>query len=306
MFSHTGFSFFQHSSPSGSCKQKYWLVLKHSFHLKTILLFCMKKPYAFLSGVSVLMIAFLMNACNDHAQFAPNAQIQLLTNLSGTAERPNPVASPGTGSFVGRIDRATRVLNYTVTYSGITPSAGHIHRINAANGNGPVEIPFGNLASPIIGQATLATNSRVDSLINGFYYVNLHTPANPGGEIRGNIRVSGPIRLNAVLSGAAERPNPVNSPGSGQFVGVIDPSTRVLNYTVTYSGITPSAGHLHRINAANGNGPVEIGFPNLASPIIGTSTLTTSSRVDSLLNGFYYVNLHTPANPGGEIRGDIR
>jgi hypothetical protein len=266
----------------------------------------MQKRFTLVAIASVAGLAFLLNACNDHAQFAPNAQVQLVTTLSGSAERPNPVVSPGTGSFVGVVDRTTRVLNYTVTYSGITPTAGHLHRINAANGNGPVEIPFANLASPIIGTATLTTNSRVDSLINGFYYVNLHTPANPGGEIRGNVRVNGPIRLRATLSGAAERPNPVASAGTGQFVGIVDPTTRVLNYTVTYSGLTPSAGHLHRINAANGNGPVEIPFANLASPIIGTSTLTTNSRVDSLFNGFYYVNLHTPAFPGGEIRGDIR
>ena len=183
---------------------------------------------------------------------------------------------------------------------------GHLHRTTLANGNGPVEIPFSSLASPIIGTTTLTTTSRVDSLINGFYYVNLHTPANPGGEIRGNIRVAGQILVRATLSGAAERPTPVVSPGTGSFVGVVDRATRVLSYTVTYSGITPTMGHLHRTTLANGNGPVEIPFSSLASPIIGTTTLTTMGRVDSLLNGFYYVNLHTPANPGGEIRGDIR
>lgn len=266
----------------------------------------MKSLYAVLSMAFAGALGLFVLSCNDHTQFGPNAQVRLVANLSGSAERPNPVVSPGTGTFVGILDRASRVLNYTVTYSGITPTAGHLHRINAANGNGPVEIPFASLGSPIIGTATLTTNSRVDSLLNGFYYVNLHTPANPGGEIRGNVRVDGPIRLTANLSGAFERPTPTPSTATGSFVGIVDPSTRVLNYTVTYSGLTPSAGHLHRINAANGNGPVEIPFAALASPIIGTATLTTSTRVDSLLNGFYYANLHTPAFPGGEIRGDIR
>ena len=195
--------------------------------------------------------------------------------------------------MVGDLDRATRVFSYTVTYSGITPVAGHLHRTTLANGNGPVEFPFASLGSPIIGTATLATNTRVDSLINGFYYVNLHTTAFPGGELRGNIRVDGPIRLDAMLSGAQERPTPVVTSAAGTFVGVVDPATRVLSYTVTYSGLTPVAGHLHRINAANGNGPVEFPFASLPSPIIGTATLATNSRVDSLLNGFYYVNLHT-------------
>ncbi len=260
----------------------------------------------FLSLAAALLLGLALIACNDHRSFPLNAQIALTSTLSGSAELPTPVASNATGTFTGVVDRATRVLSYTVTYSGLTPVAGHLHRINAANGTGPVEIPFSSLASPIIGTTTLATNTRVDSLINGFYYANLHTTAFPGGEIRGNVRVRGAIALKATLSGAAEKPTPVVSSATGTFAGVIDPSTRVLSYTVTYSGLTPVAGHLHRVNAANGTGPVEIPFAALASPIIGTTTLTTSTRVDSLLNGFYYVNLHTTAFPGGEIRGDIK
>nr|WP_245563786.1 CHRD domain-containing protein [Spirosoma luteum] len=124
--------------------------------------------------------------------------------------------------------------------------------------------------------------------------------------MRGNVRVNGPIQLKATMSGAAERPTPNASTATGAFAGVIDPSTRVLSYTVTYSGLTPTMGHLHRINAATGAGPVEIPFPGLASPIIGTTTLTTAGRVDSLLNGYYYANLHTTMFPAGEIRGDIK
>lgn len=268
----------------------------------------MNRTTAFFSLAMLATMSSTLISCNDHATFPQNAQIPLTATLSGSAERPTPVVSPGTGTFTGVIDRATRVLSYTVTYSGINPVAGHLHRIipNSAVGNGPVEFPFASLGSPIIGVATLATAGRVDSLINGFYYANLHTTANPGGEIRGNIRVNAPIRLKATLSGAAERPTPVTTSATGTFAGIVDPVTRVLNYTVTYSGLTPVAGHLHRINASNGNGPVEFGFPSLASPIIGTATLTTASRVDSLLNGFYYANIHTAANPGGEIRGDIR
>lgn len=135
---------------------------------------------------SVATLVFV--ACNDHRDFSPTAKIRLVSRLSGSAERPNPVASSASGMFVGDLDRATQVLSYTVTYSGIQPVAGHLHRINAANGNGPVEVPFASLGSPIIGTTTLTTNGRVDSLFNGFYYVNLHTAMFPGGEIRGDIR----------------------------------------------------------------------------------------------------------------------
>ncbi len=266
----------------------------------------MSKKSTFLSVAVLIALSFTLIYCNDHRTFAPDATVRLVSTLSGSAEKPTPVVSAATGSFVGVVDRATRVLSYTVTYSGLTPTMGHLHRVNAANGTGPVEIPFASLTSPIIGTTTLATNTRVDSLINGFYYANLHTPAYPAGEIRGNVRVDGQIRLTAAMTGAAEKPTPVASAATGAFVGVVDPSTRVLSYTVTYSGLTPTMGHLHRVNAANGTGPVEIPFASLTSPIIGTTTLTTNTRVDSLLNGFYYANLHTPAFPAGEIRGDIK
>ncbi|WP_080240060.1 CHRD domain-containing protein [Spirosoma rigui] len=268
----------------------------------------MKKTFTLLSLATLLTLACFLTGCNDHREFAADAKIQLVATLSGSAEKPISVSSTGSGSFVGVVDRATRVLSYTVTYSGISPVMGHLHRItpNSTVGTGPVEIPFTSLGSPIIGTTTLTTASRVDSLINGFYYANLHTTAFPAGEIRGNIRVVGPIKLTAALSGAAEKPTSNTSTATGAFVGVVDPATRVLSYTVTYSGLTPAMGHLHRINAPNGTGPVEIPFTSLASPISGTATLATMGRVDSLLNGFYYANLHTTAFPAGEIRGDIK
>lgn len=112
--------------------------------------------------------------------------------------------------------------------------------------------------------------------------------------------------LTATINGANEKPASTTSTAVGSFVGNLNTDTRVLSYTVTYSGITPVAGHLHRINAANGTGPVDIPFPSLTSPITGTTAALAQSKVDSMLNGFYYANLHTTAYPAGEIRGDIK
>lgn len=112
--------------------------------------------------------------------------------------------------------------------------------------------------------------------------------------------------LTATVNGANEKPTSNTSTAVGSFVGNLNTTTRVLSYTVAYSGITPTAGHLHRVTAANGTGPVDIPLPSLTSPIIGTTAALAQSKVDSMLAGFYYVNLHTAAYPGGEIRGDIK
>jgi hypothetical protein len=82
----------------------------------------------------------------------------------------------------------------------------------------------------------------------------------------------------------------------------------VLNYNIAYSGLTTmpaSAGHFHfgapgRARAAN----VFYTFPSTASPIAGTVTLN-AAQADSLMAGKVYINLHTSANPGGEIRANV-
>lgn len=117
-------------------------------------------------------------------------------------------------------------------------------------------------------------------------------------------------QLTATLNAASEKPASTTSPATGMFLGSLNTSTRVLSYTVTYQGFPtndqPNMGHLHRTNAADGTGPVEVPFPNLTSPIIATSPVLRQTQVDSMLNGFYYANIHTPNLPKGAIRGDIK
>ena len=43
---------------------------------------------------------------------------------------------------------------------------------------------------------------------------------------------------------------------------------------------------------------------SVASPISGTATLTDAQAAD-LEAGKFYFNIHTAANPGGEVRGQV-
>jgi hypothetical protein len=124
---------------------------------------------------------------DDNDNQVPSTTVQLQATLNGQQEVP-ATPSTATGAFTGSYDKVTRVLTYTVTYQGLTPSAGHIHQ--AAPGvNGGVIVPFTTLSpSPITGTTTL-TEANGDKLLVGETYVNLHTTAFPGGEIRGNIIV---------------------------------------------------------------------------------------------------------------------
>lgn len=107
--------------------------------------------------------------------------------MSGANEVP-PNKSAATGSAEAWLDKDTRMLKWKVSYSGLTgpASAGHIHGPALAGANAGVLIPFASPSSPIEGQASLTAQQMTD-LMAGKMYVNIHTKANPGGEIRAQL-----------------------------------------------------------------------------------------------------------------------
>jgi hypothetical protein len=109
--------------------------------------------------------------------------------LDAKSEVP-PTTSTGTGTFAASLDTKTMVLSYTLTFDGLTgpATAAHIHGPAAKGANAPVITPLatGAPTSPDTGTATL-TADQIKDLSAGKYYVNVHTAANKGGEIRGQI-----------------------------------------------------------------------------------------------------------------------
>ena len=98
----------------------------------------------------------------------------------------------------------------------------------------------------------------------------------------------------------------ITSTGKGAGTFTYDPSTHLLTYNVTYEGLSgpAAAAHIHGPAEPGANAPPVVPFANAASPISGTATLTDAQAAD-LMAGKYYVNVHTAANRGGEIRGQI-
>lgn len=106
-----------------------------------------------------------------------------------------------------------------------------------------------------------------------------------------------------VLDGSQEVPAVATS-AIGVGFATLDASN---NLTVTIQhNVTPAVtmAHIHQAPAGS-NGPVVFGFTvALTSPFSETFSLSAAQVLD-LNAGNYYVNLHTAANPGGEIRGQI-
>lgn len=113
------------------------------------------------------------------------------------------------------------------------------------------------------------------------------------------------VKLQAELKGSNEVP-PNASSGSGKAEAAFDTETKVLTYTVTYAGLTgPALGaHFHGPGEAGKNAGIALPFKSTQSPIQGTATLTEAQAAD-LLAGKWYANVHTAANPGGELRGQM-
>lgn len=114
------------------------------------------------------------------------------------------------------------------------------------------------------------------------------------------------VALATQLRGANEVP-PVMVGGSGSVDAAYNKDTMQLRWKVTYSGLTgaATAGHFHGPAPIGSNAGVALGWPNpVASGMDGSATLTAAQAAD-LLAGRWYANIHTAANPGGELRGQM-
>ena len=113
-------------------------------------------------------------------------------------------------------------------------------------------------------------------------------------------------KMKATLDGKSQVP-PNTSAATGTADIDYDPASKKLSWTVTYSGLSgpATAAHFHGPAEADKNAGVAVAIPNAGtSPVSGSATLTDAQAAD-LVAGKYYINIHTTANPGGEIRGQV-
>ncbi len=121
----------------------------------------------------------------------------------------------------------------------------------------------------------------------------------------GMMSKSNTAAFSGAMNAASEVP-PNMTRGSGMAEATLNKETNVLKYKITYDGLSgpATAAHFHGPASAGANAPVVVPFTNASSPIEGTATLTPAQAAD-LMAGRWYANVHTAANPGGEIRGQM-
>ncbi|GJE09748.1 CHRD domain-containing protein [Methylobacterium longum] len=113
------------------------------------------------------------------------------------------------------------------------------------------------------------------------------------------------VAYRATMSGSSEVPA-TQSQGSGEVNATFDPATKRLSWTGSYGGLTGpvTAAHFHGPAKAGENAGVLVPVTAASSPFSGEATLDDAKAAD-LEGGRLYFNLHTAANPKGELRGQV-
>ena len=155
------------------------------------------------SSLLLLSLVFGISSCErDAEQKITTDYSKSGIILNGANETPATTSS-ALGSMDVFYTRETRILSYTVSWSGLTGpvTAMHIH------GKAPAGFPaavFQNIITSSNGiftpGAAYGTTGKISAtllidgvtvneadLLSGQYYMNIHTTANPGGEIRAQI-----------------------------------------------------------------------------------------------------------------------
>lgn len=239
-----------------------------------------------------------------------NAESYFTGNLTSAQEVPTN-GSTATGFGRVTLNAAETQITASFHWSGLTgnATAGHIHGA-AAGANGPVlfnMLPAAATSGSVIGATFAVTPTQVADLKAGLWYFNIHTGTNPGGEIRGQITVDAPYLV--YMNGGQENP-PVNGTATGSGAISVNAAGTQALVTMRWNGLSgnATAGHVHA-GRSGVNGAVVC---NLSPVAVATGQVVdflctfSPTQITSLRQAQFYLNVHTSANPGGEIRGQIQ
>lgn len=142
--------------------------------------------------ISKVLIALAITALTGCQTYRDNVPAwmpgsgALSVKLSGAEEVP-PVSTPGSGSGSFRVAEDGTITG-SVTTKDVQGTMAHIHR-GAKGQNGPIIVPLDkNGDTYTVPAGRKLTKEQLEDLKKGNLYVNVHTNANKGGEVRGQLQ----------------------------------------------------------------------------------------------------------------------
>ncbi|MET4073473.1 CHRD domain-containing protein [Hymenobacter sp. UYCo722] len=266
----------------------------------------MRIPLLRLLAATTALLAAPRIASADHLR----PQLLLTARLSGDQEVP-AVTTPAQGVAAFTLNGTRDTLFVQAAFSGLsgTITGAHVHD-GAVGVAGPIItslVPMvrGNRLSGFLTGADIAP-AKLTKYLRGGYYINIHTAANGGGEIRGQIRVESETGLVANLTGGQEVPA-VTTSASALGIFTLSQNQEKLKFRVTLAGLssTITGAHFHT-GAAGAVGPVVVNLLTyLTGNVLEGEIVPTPAFLTSLSQGQIYINVHTTNNANGEIRGQL-
>eukprot|EP00011_Vannellida_sp_DIVA3-517-6-12_P013850 CAMPEP_0114622064 /NCGR_PEP_ID=MMETSP0168-20121206/9547_1 /TAXON_ID=95228 ORGANISM="Vannella sp., Strain DIVA3 517/6/12" /NCGR_SAMPLE_ID=MMETSP0168 /ASSEMBLY_ACC=CAM_ASM_000044 /LENGTH=332 /DNA_ID=CAMNT_0001833273 /DNA_START=63 /DNA_END=1061 /DNA_ORIENTATION=+ len=233
-------------------------------------------------------------------------EIKFTASLSGRQQVP-PVDTAAEGSASFTLDDDLD-FEWDIAYDDIDTgvTAAHVHGPagigeNAAGHVIELDVDTGSTSGEIKGSQKL-TEDQVNFLKGGMWYVNVHSNANPNGEIRGQIITTATMFM-GTLQGSQEVP-PVTTNADGSACACFDPDTLEVEFEIKHSVSDPTGAHVHGPAGRGVNAEPLLIFEDPRSPIRGTAELTPLQAL-YLRTQNLYVNIHSADHPGGEIRAQL-
>jgi Cu/Zn superoxide dismutase len=220
------------------------------------------------------------------------------------------VATNANGYAVFNVAKHQGTVKFYVVVNGLSGSimSAHLHMGAVGVSGGVVQDVSTYINGNTITGVFTPSAGVIASLMAGNIYINIHTAANPNGEIRGQLGMDDKIAFDGWMDGA-QTTSTVAITAKGLTSLKLNTTMDTLWYNVYTTGMSGPITMAHLHNGAVGVvGGVAAGFGTATGNMI-TGTITgaalTTTFINNLLSGKIYSNIHTSANPNGEIRGQI-
>jgi hypothetical protein len=256
----------------------------------------------------------LHTAANPNGEIRGQIKLETDWNFSVDLNTANEVPAImgnayGLGSLNLTLDKG--VLRFNIVCQDLTGTIGgaHLHTGAAGTNGAVIEDLTSFINGNVISGTIMPMASTVADILAGNVYINIHTAANPNGEIRGQLRSRKGLTFDANITGAQQVPA-ITTTARGVHTAYANAALDTIWFDVVVNGLSGAVVAAHYHNGAVGtNGGVAYDLtPNIMGNRIKgtiTGTVLSTTFINNILEGDVYLNVHTAANPNGEIRGQV-